>query len=113
MNKIVNNKSFDEIFKQKGIRTKFDEMEFGKIYLLISSYCDWDWICEFHSVISESLVVEIVVTCSLFSSGREFNIYPIIDKFGFLKSQIKYIYAATPDQIDLLNSYKYEHPAED
>jgi len=111
--KNVNNKSFDEKFKQRGILTSFSKIESGKIYLFVSSNCAWNWICEFYSVIPKTNQVEVVITSCLCSDGCSFSIFSPEDNSGLLRSEILAIYEATPDQINLLNSYRYEQPAKD
>ena len=102
MKKSVNGKSFDEIFGQRGrgIRTK--EIKAGAVVLNVYefTFTDFIWISiERRIKIRNGLIY--TGEC-LYEDGQymKTNFYTLNSEFKF--------YEATPDQIALLNAYKYE-----
>ena len=98
----VNGKSFDEIFGQRGTKVRMDKMLKGGIYLLDQEHnYTWNWLIYFDCIDDGEVFAS---TVELASDGDN-HILPHTDRIGRCNS-VKAVFEATPDQIDLLNSYK-------
>jgi len=101
MKKSVNGKSFDEIFGQRGEEVAPSELKTSNIYLFDQEgVYTWNWL----AVLSNHNTREYPFGFSISSKNE------IIIGMGIDEDEVKTIYEATPDQIDLLNSYKNERP---
>ncbi len=98
----VNGKSFDEIFEQRGKRVRIRQMLKGRVYLLDQEHnYTWNWLIYFECIEDGGVIAS---TVELASDG-DTQILPHTDRIGGCNS-VNAVFEATPDQIDLLNSYK-------
>jgi len=110
MKKSVNNKTFDEIFGQRGKKIDVDQMKMGGVYLLVTPDRVYNWMIEFYCFIPKRFLVEVVDTAALSSDDATFFNQKPEDEKGLLLSELGYIHEATPDQIALLKAYKNDQP---
>ena len=104
MKNSVNGKSFDEIFEQRGKKVQISELKKGDSHLHLNKNGDI-WLSVFDGMRDTDSTNVGTSSCLCFDGfdscvnceGRE---------MGFYDGDIASFYEATPDQIDLLNSYK-------
>jgi len=94
--KLINGKTFDEVFAERGEKITIDKMVIGDVYLLGKTYSDdWDIIHK-HDHIGDS---KMYTSGLLFDNGSTHY-------RGFINcDDVNGIYCATPNQIELLNLY--------
>lgn len=94
--KLINGKTFDEVFAERGEKITIDKMVIGDVYLLGKTYSDdWD-ILHKHDYIEDA---KMYGSWLLFDNGSTYY-------DGFVNcDDVNGIYCATPNQIELLNSY--------
>ena len=95
--KLINGKTFDEVFAERGKETSVEYMQKGEIYLLGKTHED-DW-----DVIHKHYYTD---GFELYTCGQLFNNSSVYHK-GFIDyhNEVDGIYHATPNQIELLNMY--------
>lgn len=94
--KLINGKTFDEVFAERGEETRVEYMQEGEIYLLGKTYeDDWD-VLHKHSRTRDS---KLFGSKQLFDNGG-------MHSGGFIYcDEVNGIYCATSNQIELLNLY--------
>ena len=105
--KLINGKTFDEIFAERGEETTIDEMVVGNIYLLEQDDFDWNWLTIFAGLndVEEHPGSEIGTMHDLASDGDPLFINDTAGTKGLKRDDIAAIYQATPNQTELLNMY--------
>ena len=105
--KLINGKTFDEVFAERGKQTTIDEMVVGNIYLLEQDDFDWNWLTIFAGLndVEEHPGSEIGTMHDLASDGDNLFINDTDGTRGFTREQITTVFEATPSQIELLNMY--------
>ena len=94
--KLINGKTFDEVFAERGKETSVENMQKGEIYLLGKTYeDDWD-VLHKHDRTSDS---------KLFGSKQLFDNISMHSGGFIYCDEVCGIYHATPNQIELLNMY--------
>lgn len=95
----VNGKSFDDIFAQRGKRANKRKLKVGNVYFADQSgIWNVNWLFAFTSLKNKKLIGSSCIA----SNAKYYNTV----SFGIDESDFKLLREATPDQIDLLNSYK-------
>jgi hypothetical protein len=103
MKKSINNLSFDQIFAERGKEVKVNELEKGRVYLFDQTgQYFYNWIAKF-SGINENPDAAIGFSESLASDGWwDEN---VADGDGIRVTDASFIFEATQNQVELLNSY--------
>ena len=105
--KLINGKTFDEVFAERGKETTIDKMVVGNIYLLEQDDFDWNWLTIFAGLndVKEHPSSEIRTMHDLASDGDSLFINDTAGTKGLKRDDIAAVYEATPSQIELLNMY--------
>ena len=105
--KLINGKTFDEVFAERGKETTIDEMVVGNIYLLERNSCKWNWLSNFAGLndLNNHPMSEIGTIHNLASDGYDSFVNSTDRRSGFTREQITAVYEATPSQVELLNMY--------
>lgn len=97
--KLINGKTFDEIFEQRGKEVNAEKTKEGEMYLLDQTEChEWFKLSLFKEKCPDSGSIDV----------RSFDLYDDGDigtGDGFLMTNVSRFYLATPDQIELLKMY--------
>lgn len=99
--KSVNGKSFDEVFAERGKRVNFPDLKAGKCYLFIKlNGRGWNILHRHKETLLNGQREQMWCDCEVFDDGAVFH-------RGFIEPDaVGPAYAATKDQISLLNSYR-------
>ena len=104
MKNSVNGKSFDEIFEQRGKKVQISELKKGDSHLHLNKNRDI-WLSVFDGMRDTDSTNVGTSSCLCFD-GFDSCVNCEGRDMGFYDGDTASFYEATPDQIDLLNSYK-------
>ena len=106
--KLINGKTFDEIFGQRGKKTTVEKLVKGNLYLLDQTgRWSWNWLSVYDGERDpeKDEFVDIGFTRPLSSNGFDEKVSVVDNLAGFFLEEISAIYEATPDQIALHELY--------